>query len=241
MMLISFIIYDLFSDVRAITPQIIQWLRYGLDDRRFEVRFPQSRALVWLYMFGYALCVPCLLYVLCFVLFPLCIVFPYLCQCKIYCHRVNTRFWCPWSVLTSQYRGLKRQDAGHAPPSSAQVKNTWSYTSTLVSVFEACCLIKQGHGKQNAFHYPLDMRQGGHHVQCGLGERVLTTPVTGAFRSFINNSLNFLRNSDISNTSSNSRQERALVMADVGRGRWESGSLGSRICWRSCKSSEIRV
>jgi amino acid permease len=55
------------------------------------VKRTQSRALVWLYMFGFALCVPCLLCVLCYVLFPLCIVLPCLYQCKIYCHRVNTQ------------------------------------------------------------------------------------------------------------------------------------------------------
>jgi hypothetical protein len=44
-----------------------------------------SRALV----FRFALCIPCLLYVFCLILFPLCIVFPCLYQCTIYCHRVN--------------------------------------------------------------------------------------------------------------------------------------------------------
>jgi hypothetical protein len=39
------------------------------------------------------ICTECTLFidVLCFVLFPLCIVFPCLYQCKIYCRRVNTQ------------------------------------------------------------------------------------------------------------------------------------------------------
>jgi hypothetical protein len=55
------------------------------------VKRTQSHTLVWPYMFGFALCVPCLLYVLCFVLFTLCVVSPCLYQCKIYCHRENTK------------------------------------------------------------------------------------------------------------------------------------------------------
>jgi hypothetical protein len=56
-----------------------------------DVPLCDSHAPAWLYIFGFALSVPCLLYVVCFVLFPLCTVFPCLYQCKIYCHRVKTK------------------------------------------------------------------------------------------------------------------------------------------------------
>jgi hypothetical protein len=35
------------------------------------------------------------------------------------------------------------READHLPPSNAEVKNAWSYTSTLPYVFMAWCLIKQ--------------------------------------------------------------------------------------------------
>jgi len=35
------------------------------------------------------------------------------------------------------------REAPHSPPSSAEVKNAWSYTSTPRYVFTAWCLIKQ--------------------------------------------------------------------------------------------------
>jgi hypothetical protein len=35
------------------------------------------------------------------------------------------------------------READHSPPSSAEVKNAWSYTSTLHYVFMAWCLVKQ--------------------------------------------------------------------------------------------------
>jgi hypothetical protein len=40
--------------------------------------------------------------------------------------------------------GVKRpgREADHSPPSSAEVKNTWSYTSTPTYVFMAWCLAK---------------------------------------------------------------------------------------------------
>jgi hypothetical protein len=40
--------------------------------------------------------------------------------------------------------GVKRQgrEADHSPPSSAEVKNAWSYTSTPVYAFKAWCLVK---------------------------------------------------------------------------------------------------
>jgi hypothetical protein len=47
------------------------------------------------------------------------------------------RFWSPPSLLSNGYRealplGAKgpRREANHSPPSSAEVKNAWSYTST---------------------------------------------------------------------------------------------------------------
>jgi hypothetical protein len=40
--------------------------------------------------------------------------------------------------------GVKRprREADHSPPSSAEVKNAWSYTSTPPYVFIAWCLVK---------------------------------------------------------------------------------------------------
>jgi hypothetical protein len=40
--------------------------------------------------------------------------------------------------------GIKRpgREADHSPPSSAEVKNTWSYTSTPQYVLVAWCLVK---------------------------------------------------------------------------------------------------
>jgi hypothetical protein len=35
------------------------------------------------------------------------------------------------------------READHLPPSSAEVKNVWSYTSTPQHVFMAWCLVKQ--------------------------------------------------------------------------------------------------
>jgi hypothetical protein len=42
-------------------------------------------------------------------------------------------------------RGVKRprREADYSPPSNAEVKNAWSYTSTPQYVFMAWCLIKQ--------------------------------------------------------------------------------------------------
>jgi hypothetical protein len=41
--------------------------------------------------------------------------------------------------------GIKRpgREADHSPPSSAEVKNAWSYTPTLQYAFMAWCLIKK--------------------------------------------------------------------------------------------------
>jgi hypothetical protein len=33
-------------------------------------------------------------------------------------------------------------EADHSPPSSAELKNAWSYTSTFQYVFMALCLVK---------------------------------------------------------------------------------------------------
>jgi hypothetical protein len=48
--------------------------------------------------------------------------------------------WVPGTLSL----GIKRpgREADHSPPSSAEVKNAWSYTSTLQYVFIAWCLVK---------------------------------------------------------------------------------------------------
>jgi hypothetical protein len=50
---------------------------------------------------------------------------------------------CPMGTRDS-FPGVKRprRDADHSPPSSAAVKNVWSYTSTPQYVFMAWCLVK---------------------------------------------------------------------------------------------------
>jgi hypothetical protein len=47
--------------------------------------------------------------------------------------------------IGGSYPGVKRPGlkAEHSPPSSAEVKSAWSYTSTLHYVLVAWCLIKQ--------------------------------------------------------------------------------------------------
>jgi hypothetical protein len=47
-------------------------------------------------------------------------------------------------VLEALSLGVKRprREANHSPPSSAKVKNAWSYTSTSQYVFMAWCLVK---------------------------------------------------------------------------------------------------
>jgi hypothetical protein len=42
------------------------------------------------------------------------------------------------------FSGIKRpgRETDHSPPSSAEVKNTWSYTFTLSYVFTAWCTVK---------------------------------------------------------------------------------------------------
>jgi hypothetical protein len=48
--------------------------------------------------------------------------------------------WVPGTVSL----GVKppRREANHSPPSSTEVKNEWSYTSTLQYIFMARCLVK---------------------------------------------------------------------------------------------------
>jgi hypothetical protein len=48
--------------------------------------------------------------------------------------------WVP-AVLSLGVQRLGRE-AEHSPPSSAEVKNVWSYTSTPQYVFTAWCLVK---------------------------------------------------------------------------------------------------
>jgi hypothetical protein len=48
--------------------------------------------------------------------------------------------WVP-GTLTPEVKQLWRE-ADHLPPSSAEVKNAWSYTSTLPYSFMACCLVE---------------------------------------------------------------------------------------------------
>jgi hypothetical protein len=49
--------------------------------------------------------------------------------------------WVPWAPSS----GIKRpgREAGHLPPSGAEVTDTWNYTSTSPYVFMASCLIKR--------------------------------------------------------------------------------------------------
>jgi hypothetical protein len=53
------------------------------------------------------------------------------------------RLWDPPSFLPNVYWGLKRQrrEADHSPPSSAEVKNGWSSSSTPPCVFMSWRLI----------------------------------------------------------------------------------------------------
>jgi hypothetical protein len=60
--------------------------------------------------------------------------------------------WVPGALSL----GVKRQEreADHSPPSSAEVKNAWSYTSTPPYVFMTWCLIK------HTFTLSLSLSQG---------------------------------------------------------------------------------
>jgi hypothetical protein len=48
--------------------------------------------------------------------------------------------WIPAALSLGVKR--PRHEADYSPPSSAEVKNTWSYTSTPPYVFMAWCLVK---------------------------------------------------------------------------------------------------
>jgi hypothetical protein len=68
------------------------------------------------------------------------------------------RLQCSW-VQGALSPGVKRPgcQADHSPPSSAEVKNAWSYTYTSQYIFMAYCLIKQG----MHFHLMLRLRMRG--------------------------------------------------------------------------------
>jgi len=56
------------------------------------------------------------------------------------------RLWDPLSLLSNGYQGLfpwGRED-NHSPPSSAEVKNAWSYTSTPQYAMMWCSVKAQG-------------------------------------------------------------------------------------------------
>jgi hypothetical protein len=52
--------------------------------------------------------------------------------------------WGPPSLLSKVYQGVQRpgREADHSPPSSVEVRNAWSDTSTSQYVFMECCLVK---------------------------------------------------------------------------------------------------
>jgi hypothetical protein len=66
------------------------------------------------------------------------------------------RFWGSPSILSSMYQsyflGCKEagREANHSPPSSAEVKNAWSCTSTLPYVCVAWCLVE--YLRDKSFH-----------------------------------------------------------------------------------------
>jgi hypothetical protein len=45
------------------------------------------------------------------------------------------------------------REVDHSPPSSAEVKNAWSYTSTPQNVFMAWCLVKHRYNFNFTFSY----------------------------------------------------------------------------------------
>jgi hypothetical protein len=49
------------------------------------------------------------------------------------------RLWVPPSILSNGYRGVKRpvREADHSPPTTAEVKKIWIYTSILSYAFMA--------------------------------------------------------------------------------------------------------
>jgi len=61
--------------------------------------------------------------------------------------------WIPWAVSLGAKR--QRRDADHPPPSSAEVKNEWSYTSTPQYAFMAWCSVKRSTGTALPFTFIL--------------------------------------------------------------------------------------
>jgi hypothetical protein len=55
--------------------------------------------------------------------------------------------WAPGALSLGVKR--PRREADHPPPSSAEVKNAWSYTSTPQYVFMAWCLVKHKGNRTN--------------------------------------------------------------------------------------------
>jgi len=44
---------------------------------------------------------------------------------------VQAAWWDPLNLLFNEYRRLLWRESGHSSPSSAEVQNEWSYTTTL--------------------------------------------------------------------------------------------------------------
>jgi hypothetical protein len=63
--------------------------------------------------------------------------------------------WVPGALFLEVKR--PRREADHSPPSSAEVKNAWSYTSTPQYVFMAWCLAK--HRDNFTFNFMLIHQQ----------------------------------------------------------------------------------
>jgi hypothetical protein len=61
------------------------------------------------------------------------------------------RLWGPPSLLSNGYQGLLkrlRREADYSPPSSAEVKNAWSYTSLPQYAFMTWCFVKEEEQRQ---------------------------------------------------------------------------------------------
>jgi hypothetical protein len=125
------------------------------------------------------------------------------------------RLWSPPSLLSNRYRGLfcwgvkqLGREADHSSPSSAEVKNAWSYTSTPQYAFMAWCSVK-AQGQLYLYLLPIfvraeivqsvkrlatgwmigvrfPVRAGNfslrHHIQTGTGTHPASYPIgTGGF------------------------------------------------------------